>query len=579
MSAPDDRRPDDDAFDDADRELAARVATVLVARAGALVVADEVFDPTRAATLDLPDDPGRRRPGDAPVRGAAGPVEGRGAAIAPDVLEPLPVTPIERRRRGRSPWIAGLAAAAVLIAAIVMVNAVRQPTVDTGNPDRLVAPDSAWEPSWVPDGLELWRLDATAGDAETVLASETGRPADVPVVQLFESAADDTRVLVAISTLDERPASDGTPTSVRGVDGTTRSERREAPGKPVETRFEWNEAGHTFNALVAESATAEAAALLDGLTFSAPDDPSKGFAEPTGGAWTVRTDDPRTLPETSVVVARFGYDDTRPEDGRSSLEVLTVPGGPAGSGFVGYLSTGYLGSIRADGVAFSFEAGDGDRPSQSFTVWPDGRTVYVQGVGLDEATAAQIADGVVPISREGLRARIDEVSARLGAGAVLAAADLPSGRIEVIGSPAPSAICLTAGGRRSCKGPDLSSGNGVPLLGSFLVDGSWLLVAAVDGGLVSFTPGSGSTTSFSTTAEVIDPESDGTGPTTTRPGPGAGVGNAGTTPGTAMPGSSGPFESTIAGSWSLALFAAPGDATSVTIDTTGRSATFLRPTF
>ncbi len=160
MSAPDDRRPDDDTLDDADRELAARVATVLVARAGALVVADEAFDPTRAATLDLADDPGHRRPGDAPGRGPAGPVE----------LEPLPVTPIGTRRRGWSTWVAGLAAAAVLVAAIVAVNAVRQPSVDTGNSDPLVAPGSAWAPSWLPDGLELWRVDVSEGDAETAHA-------------------------------------------------------------------------------------------------------------------------------------------------------------------------------------------------------------------------------------------------------------------------------------------------------------------------------------------------------------------------------------------------------------------------
>lgn len=611
MSDHADRRPADDDLDDAERELASRLSSALIGQATTVVLAAEAFDPTRSALLDRADDPGAERPVAvvAPRTSTSRPDQ-PGIDVEPPPLAPLPITPDGRAGRGRIVWIAGAAAAALLVAAIVMINSVRQPTVDAGNDDApLVGPDTAWTPTWVPDGLELWTLETEFGDPAAIVAgAETGQELPMPLVQLLGSTTTGAKILVSIAAPSQATSMNGTPIAIRGASGTSSSEQAMGSGSPTGISIEWQEAGSAFGAFVTGVDEATAVALLDGLAFADDADPAKGFAAPPDGSWTVHTDDPTTRSATGVVGAMFGYDRGRPTGGRLPLRVVTLAGGARRAGYPGYLPTAFLGSMGDDGVARAFVPASGDRPAESYTVWPDGRTVYSSGVDLDEAGANRIADSLEPMTRHDLEARSDEVNARLGAGDVLASADLPSGRVEVIGEPQASAICLTTGGRRVCRTSESLGGSNPALMGTVIIDGTWYVFAAGEGPVELGVGSTSSTMTVSGTAVAVpvgpndvpghDPSVE--GPTTvpavessvsesvepaiaTGPGPSTSLpvtgseSHVGITPGTGPVDRSVPFESAVSGSWTLALLVVPADVDGAWATFPGQSMSFPRP--
>jgi|GEM_PF-2581637 len=489
----DDHSRSDNDLDDTERVLAARLTMALAGRAGAVVVGDEAFDPARPAMLGLTDGDNGQPPTAPPRRGGA--IYPRGVAemeVEPAALAPLPITPDGGGGRGWIVWVTGAAAAAVLVAAIVMINAVRQPSVEVGDDPAplLVGPDTAWVPTWVPGGLELWSLEASQvgpGDIDPSLSDPTATPS---VAQLVESIDRGTRLLVSIGgTADIFDSDEGsTPVTIRGVAGRSRPIHGSIEG----VQLGWEESGLAFSATAVEAESGAATALLDRLEMTDPTDPEAGYSAPGDGSATVRTDDQRGLPMKVPVRAQFGYATERPSSQDAELTVITT--GPSSRldspaiGVAGYLRTGFQGEIRADGRAVSFTVGSDGNPPNAQTVWPDGRMVYSLGPELDEATAERIAAAVEPVPTAELERRMAEVSDRLGSGPVLARAELPSGTVEVIGEPGPAVLCLTVDGQRRCALGDRLSGAGgqrpAPeqmAFGSLLVDGRWFLFGVNEG--------------------------------------------------------------------------------------------------
>lgn len=557
MSEHDERPPDDadvDDLDEAERALAARLSVALADRAGTVVVADEAFDPTRRSTLDLADRASAtERPATAPPwRGASlDATDDAGTEVDPAALEPFPITPDGAAGRGWIVWIAGAAAAAVLVAAIVMIDAVRAPSIEVGDePALLVDPDGAWAPTWVPDGLELWGLEASQVGPDDVDSPQS----DARVTQLVESTDRSTRVLVSIGGTADILGGDETttPVTIRGVAGRSRA----VTGFIEGAQIGWEESGTVFNATVVEAEPGAATALLDRLELTDPADPEAGYSAPADGSVTVRSEDHRGLRVKAPVSARFTYATDRPSSQDAELTVIARgPSSgldPAAIGLQGYLMTGFLGEIRPDGSAFSFTPGSDGYPTNAQTVWPDGRMVYSSGPDLDPETAERIAAAVEPVPTAELERRMAEVSDRLGSGPVLARADLPAATVEVIGGSEPSVLCLTVDGRRRCAlGDRLSGARGQRpepeqvAFGSVLVDGRWYLFGANEGPV------------------EISVE--------------LGGGGSGTTTGTGPPDPSVRPETAAVDTWTVALLVVPDGWDRATIEFPDRSMNLPRP--
>jgi hypothetical protein len=204
-----------------------------------------------------------------------------------------------------------------------------------------------------------------------------------------------------------------------------------------------------------------------------PADPLAGFAPPTG--WTARAE-PDIGPAEGVATILTYVDPARPDEAALSVRA-TSPGRVASS----YLLTAMAGHESDGGIAVARQ----DRPrtgASPFThaVWPDGRQVAVWGhERLADATAEQIALGVRPSSGEEIARMGAELSQRLGVGDVLAAADLPAGRVELVGSANPSAVCLVVDGTRTCRAALGSDGRApVAVIGSAAIGPTWFLFGA-----------------------------------------------------------------------------------------------------
>lgn len=421
----DDRLGRDAAFD-------ARIADLLSARADVLVIEDRQF------RLDAPERPDRD--------GRIGADDG--TIIELDLVVPEEHLPMAATgsvgaaavsdgssRRRAVVWVAGIAAAA-LVLAMVAFNGTRDSSVATytGGGGLLVT-EPTFAPSWVPEGLQL--QDLTVQPALEREVSQVHR-------QLLESTTGDAAMLLHIE-IDRRSFVPlGTELAARGTTVGVRPSLETLGSVPL-TELRWSEGDADISATTRDLSEADSASLLDALTWVDPTDPLAGFAPPVG--WTVRTE-PTTGSGSGTNTVLTYVDPARP--GRAALTVqATAPGDVA----PGYLLTSMVGHVGDDGVAVATqEPGLRGSSPTTFASWPDGRRVVVTGDdGFDDATAERIALGVRPSNAEEIAAMGAELSRRLGVGEVLATADLPAGRVELVGAPDPAAACLIVDGTRTCR--------------------------------------------------------------------------------------------------------------------------------
>jgi len=200
----------------------------------------------------------------------------------------------------------------------------------------------------------------------------------------------------------------------------------------------------------------------------------------------------------------------------------------------------------------------GDGPSATM-VWPDGHTVIVQmRDGLDESVAERVGASIQVKSIAELARMRTDLSDRLAAGPVLATATVPAGRLELIGTGEPTAICLAvAGGERTCTGrDDTPYWRPTPIVASSIVGGTWYVFAASRNPIDL-------TGQPRTTVSAVDPTTTTTGPAGARPTTVKAI----------------PADTASDGGWNFAVLSVPADppgtTASINLDTHGLN--FSRP--
>ncbi len=445
-------------------DLEARLTQALTTRADALAIDEAPFDPTRATTTS----PSQLSPAAVGHRD----VDRTSANSAKVALN----------RRTRFVWIAAVAAAAILTAVFVLPRASNNPEVFTGRgpgagtvPGATEAPPGPGAPvlpSWAPDGLHVWSVFTGYTHVDS---------ADIPLfpgtTQLLTSTTDDAAMLVTI-TPHSTGMDGGPPIAVRGVTGHVTGENL-----PIERRsLRWAEQGIDINVALRSVADDRAVTVLNALVLRDPSKPEAGFLAPSEPTWELRGDhvaaaNPNTLNRVFVTLE---YDRTVP-DGSTTPE-LTVTTYAGGEHVPGYLTTAFEGSIRPDGLAVATQ-------STSYAmVWPDGRMVQiVLGGPIDTAIAERIALSAQPVSPNQLTDLRHEVNDRFAQGSVLASVELASGRVELIGTGTPTAICLRDHtGQRECRPrhwwPSLKNCcptvGSPPFLASVSIGPTWYVFAA-----------------------------------------------------------------------------------------------------
>lgn len=567
----DERDLDDASWDGGagpDPALEAQLVATLAAHAEGLSITDRPFRPDERST--------------SPVAGisTAALLDRDGSA-----LDPVPVldavdAPSRRARRGPAVWLAGVAAAVVIAVVVVAVGGARESGLSTdGDGAPLVGPDTLWVPASAPDGLELW--DVAAGRDQMV----PGTPSDV-AVQLLESTTGQGALLVGVAPHE--------PGVVGGPDTLTARGTTISAGPPTQdlgpvaiTQLLWSEGDVDISGMARDLDDEATVALLDSLTFADAGDPLAGFAAPPG--WTIRTDETAGSGSGASAVFRYG----RGEPTGAAVPDVQVATYGAGYNYPGYLLAALVGEVGDDGAAVArlpIGPSDAEPAMTTIAVWPDGHTVMV--IGADDEAAERIALGVRPATLDQVRSLAVQASDRLGAAEVIAAADLPDGRVEVVGSGSPSAICLTASGTRTCKPIERRGGSGSGssvLLGSTVIGSTWYLFAADRGGVGLTAGSSGSFTGTGTAVEGVEGttevegsvgtvdtattdttvsigagEADGlaveVGPTTTAP---TGAGPGGPAGGTVPP-TTPPAPTVIDRGWTLSVLSVPAGTDAAT---------------
>jgi hypothetical protein len=438
----------------------ARIALTLTARADVLVIEDRPF------RIDEPAGARRSVP-----TGTADPDDGAiielDLAARPEVSPELHGSRPSVRRRAVV-WVAGIAAAVVLVVAVAAITGNRPDVATyTGGGDGL-AGQPVFLPAWVPDGLVLQDL---------TVRPPFGDPPSPAHRQLLSSTTGEAAVLLHIEI--DRPSFVplGTELSARGTTVGVRPSTETLGAVPL-TELRWSEGDVDVSATTRDLTETDAASLVDALTWADPADPLAGFVPPDGWISLVE-------PTTGLGIGT-GTELTYVDPSNPSQVALTVRAMAPADVAPGYLLSSMVGHVGDDGVAVAIQSGTGvGAPSMTYATWPDGRHAVVRGDGIDAGTTERIARSVRPSSGMEIATLGADLSQRLGTGEVLAAADLPAGRVELVGSPKPAAVCLTIDGIRTCRSVlrEMSSFASGFVAGSTAIGPTWYLFGAARDGI------------------------------------------------------------------------------------------------
>ncbi len=455
--------------------------------------------------IDLPSDHGRALVGiDSPPVAEVRPdpvvVDLSDARRDPDNTR----LPTDRRRPSHRVWLA--VAAVTLFALLVgtLVVATSRSSHRRGGLDvasiTATGPDSALRPIWMPPGMQLIAVSAHQPGPGGVFPNGSDTPDFT--TQLF-GTDDRPKVDIRIQTgrsAQDRPT-DGIVQTVRGQSGqlfmadhqatevSSDSSTSLEPVTGAHNELIWSERGVLVTASFKDLSSRAALDFVNSLTWI-DQTASSGFAAPSGSDLTTLVAPTAAHYSGSGVQTELTYED--PASGRY-LAITTCPEGIGRCDAVhesGFADTWFDGSRNADGSASAYgslgsDAGaSGIQNDVYIQAWPHGGMVEVRsgdGRTLDLDAAKHIAASVELTDFAGLSTQRAEISARLHADSLIAAADLPSGHLELrdgghnvgilcVDTTTTSTVCqlVTAVGLSEAES---LSATGV------VVDGHWVVVA------------------------------------------------------------------------------------------------------
>jgi hypothetical protein len=445
------------------------------------------------------------------------------AAAAPADEETPPAVAAARadssHRGNRHLWRA-VAAAAVIALVVASVAVVRsrggrsRPTTPTAPTSGLIATghDSVLLPTSMAPGLLA--TDVTTSSLGTGRGPTTGVGPGVPAAsQLFGAdgvpeleltiSPSHTPVDQVLGTAETvrgtagRLISAGQPTEVRNANGVSYTYLWDA----IDDRYTWDEHGAYVTANFRHLTPQRALEIIDGLRWVSAD-PSEGFLPASASGLSALL--PISPPQSSGLGLEADIDEVAQPADSTSLKLVTCPGGSGACEGITYdYATAWLNGTRAADGSVTMSA-DGERAANGTStegtylrIWPDG-AAYQVGFGeaqpVDVDLARRVTAGIAVTDQAGLDRFEAGVSAGLRALPVIAAADLPGGRVEVRGAGEVSLTCLTPTG----AGPSCSSGvlpiDGQPPTGgitaSAIVGGHWIVgVSSTSPGPLAFNSG------------------------------------------------------------------------------------------
>jgi hypothetical protein len=392
---------------------------------------------------------------EAKAEGAAG-----GAADLP-VAGPAP------GRHGK-PWAA--VAAAVRVVALAAASAVALTGGNRTDPAAVSSAPAGWLlPTWLPEGMEVWRVEASGAADEAA-----GTERDWSSFQLFGDPGAGRAIYVQASDGAQGAVPGGArPVTVRGTSGWAAP--RVGSEEIVDTVV-WDERGASFTALYKGLTATEAIAALDALTWRA-DGPGDGFDPPGDGTLPLRGEniEPGRATHTVRLLVSEGAPASTPVGGRLALSVHTAVGD---SMPVGYLDHWFHEEEGGDGPVRSFDGATGELRVD----WPDGRELYLSPTAgdpraVDEATLDRIVDGIAPGTDADLDALRDRAASAVAGLPRLASATTGAGTLEVHGAGGFAVLRLRTSRAESagCRG---SAGLSSAPAGSWLAGGTWYVGAA-----------------------------------------------------------------------------------------------------
>lgn len=367
--------------------------------------------------------------------------------------------------------------AAVVAAVVVIVCAVSAAVIRTRDPAEIATasagdvPDGILAPTAVPEGFALWGVTLHRG----------GAGATVGTSQLF-TRDDGAAVLVYVGDLIG-PDSDGIirlgrAETVRGQRGKVRS--FDGDGEPYIT-VRWHEGGTRYmQATVTGMPEEQALGFLESLRWRSDRDQLQGVVAPPDSGFEVREGTVDGTLHRPSVSATFSYYDSVPAPAEGDGRQLAI---------TTWSATGALPHRYLDARIHDEPAADGrvewyDAEARTLVgAWPDGRQYEViagPDPSLSEEELREVADAVEPVPGSTVESMIADASDRVADLPLVAAADLPSGTLELRGEDRPLALCLRIGDERACPALDpLEPPTRYdPVIASLVVDGRWYVAGA-----------------------------------------------------------------------------------------------------
>ena len=381
----------------------------------------------------------------------------------------------------RRPWLLFPAAACVM--AVALVGAVVLPDDDDADVDvrplDLGDPPDGWlVPTWLPDGMELWGIDASSHEQQP----DPFGPATIP--QLFGDPQGDQAIYVTSHRYEISPdtAEDVAIRGTSGSAGTGRGAAEEDLGQAVR----WEERGVSITALYRGVGRDEAIAVLDALEWRS-DDPLDGFAPPADEAWPLRAEaTSRDMVEReATLLYSEGVPASDPQYGQSGL---VVHASSSSAMSAGYLETWYFeGSGDGTGPLVTYR----DDWHELSLHWPDGRSVIVSPQGADTSLTRdemeRIATSLTVATASDLTGLRSATESRIDTLPVVATADTTIGAVEIHAESGFVRLCLR---RPASAGPDCDTstlGGGespdktARAAAQWAIDGAWAVTVASRG--------------------------------------------------------------------------------------------------